>query len=116
MCKRPHVFLNKQMWRKVFRIVRREAVWILALLCYLLNVFAVLYPHPQIHLLAVNALFAVIWLVIGHQAEYLWRIWHARPTDPTPTFRWRLLAQELLVGLSPLLILALILWLSHYPW
>jgi hypothetical protein len=111
---RNHVrsFLNKLRWRKLSRMVQSEAIGVLALLCYLCSSFAVLYPH----LLAANALFIGAFLVIWHQVEYLWRIWHAAPTDPRPPFRWRILASTLLFALSPVLLLMLLLWRARYPW
>jgi hypothetical protein len=103
--------------RRAFRqCVKREFIPFGFLLLYIWSLFGDLLPHPAIHLLLPTFMQIVILLVLEHQGIYLLSIWRKRPTEPPLTFPWRCLANDLLVCLGPIVLIALLLLLAGYSW
>ena len=104
--------------RHLFRQqLQREFKRLPFLLLYLTSVFKwIMIQHPMIHLLIEPTLIALVVNAIWNMLEYLLRIWTHSPSEPPVTFRWRQVGEDFLTFIFPYVLLALLMWLNHYPW
>lgn len=109
--------IDKRGKGRIRRFVRRESEHLLWLLPYLFTLFGTLfYSHPGLHYLVAAGAVIVVALLLWSLIAHLFQILIQDPFAPPVPFPWRRMCEDLFILLLPVLALALLMLLSHYPW